>query len=276
MPTVRHALAALTVVLQVACTVRVSERSLLAHRAAVLPPMPDDVARENIELRAPDGVALRGWRLRPPQPRRALLFFYGNAGSVLTSSWSLHWLAAALSAEVWALDYRGYGFSDGAPSIDRFADDSLALYDAAHAATGGRPLWVAGQSMGSMAALHVAAHRDVAAAVLFAPVSSVDDVLEALSRRAPALTRVAADESLRTVRASPLADLRGVRAPTLVVSASSDEIATPTVIRRFMEGAGPSVREGCAVPGGHGDASPMSAEVRACVERFAARVTEAR
>lgn len=255
-----------------ACTLRVSERTLLAQRAAVLPPMPDDVARENVELRAADGIALRGWRLRPAQPRRTLLFFYGNAGSVLTSAWSLHWLARALSAEVWALDYRGYGFSDGVAAVDRFAEDALVVCDAARASSDGRPLVVVGQSMGSMAALHVAAHREVEAAVLLAPVGSVDDVIAALSRRAPATTRVVADESLRAVRASPLADLRETRAPTLVVSARADEIATPAVIGRFLSGAGPSLREGCAVAGGHGDASPMNAEVRACVERFVERV----
>lgn len=260
------------------CVLRVSERSLLASRAAVLPPMPVDVVRENVEVRAADGVVLRGWRLRPSQPRRTLLFFYGNAGSVLLASWSLHWLARALSAEVYAFDYRGYGFSDGEPSVDRFADDALTLCDVVVRApeSAGRPLLVVGQSMGGMAALHVAARRDVAAVVLFAPVSSVDDVVAALSRRAPALTRVVADEGLRAVRVSPLADLRAARAPTLVVSASRDEIATPEVIRRFLAGPGPTTREGCAVVGGHGDASPMNAMAHGCVERFVERVAVAR
>ena len=71
---------------------------------------------------------------------------------------------------------------------------------------------------------------------------------------------------------APLADLRATHAPTLVVSADADEIATPAVIQRFLSAPGPSRREGCAVPGTHGDVSPMTARVRDCVERFVVSV----
>lgn len=250
------------------CTVRVTERMLLARRPSALPEMPDDVARENVTVLAGDGVALRGWHLRPTESARTVVFFYGNAGSVLGAAWALHWLAHALRAEVYAVDYRGYGFSAGEPAVDRFADDALRVYDFAAAQSPGRPVVVVGQSMGGASALHVAARREVAGVVLLAPVSSVDDVVAALDRRASAFVRVEADASLRAVRTSPLADLARTRAPTLIVHGLADEVATPAVIRRFREAPGPPRRELCAVPGGHGDVGPVTPEVRACVERF--------
>ena len=86
------------------CTVRVTERMLLARRQSALPEMPDDVARENVTVPAGDGVALRGWHLRPTESARTVVFFYGNAGSVLGAAWALHWLAHALRADVYAVD----------------------------------------------------------------------------------------------------------------------------------------------------------------------------
>lgn len=122
------------------CTVRVTERMLLARRRSALPEMPDDVARENVTVPAGDGVALRGWHLRPTESARTVVFFYGNAGSVLGAAWALHWLAHSLRADVYAVDYRGYGFSAGEPAVDRFADDALRVYDfaAARAVRGAR------------------------------------------------------------------------------------------------------------------------------------------
>lgn len=249
-----------------ACTVRVSERMLLARRSAVLPEMPADVTRENVSVTTDDGVTLRGWHLRPATSERAVVFFYGNAGSVLGAAWALHWLASALRADVYAVDYRGYGFSDGDASVDRIADDSLRVYDLAAAA--GRPVLVVGQSMGGMSALRVAARREVAGVVLLAPVASVADVVDSLSRRASALVSVVADDSLRAVRASPLADLARVRAPTLVVQGLGDEIATPRVIQRFRGAPGEGRREVCAVQGAHADVGLVTPAVRTCVERF--------
>lgn len=110
------------------CTVSVGQSVLFPTRYERLPDMPQGIERRNIELTASDGVVLRGWYLEHPNARRTVLFFYGNRSSVVSSTWTLHWLSGALDANVVAFDYRGYGFSDGKAEIDRIVQDALEIH----------------------------------------------------------------------------------------------------------------------------------------------------
>ncbi|MCA9712631.1 MAG: alpha/beta hydrolase, partial [Myxococcales bacterium] len=116
------------------------------------------------------GVRLQGYR-GASRGGPALLHFHGN-GEV-----ALDWaggFAARLEAEgidVFLGEYRGYGGSTGRPALASMLDDALALADA----TGVPPsrLVVYGRSVGSIYALHVAAHRAVAGLVLESGIADV-------------------------------------------------------------------------------------------------------
>src|SRR5437868_7089444 len=69
------------------CTVAIGESSLFPPRSEILPAMPEGVVRRNVELKATDGIVLRGWYLEKPDTRRTILFFYGNRSSVVSSTW---------------------------------------------------------------------------------------------------------------------------------------------------------------------------------------------
>ncbi len=103
-----------------------------------------------------------------------LLHFHGN-GEVVA-----HWddFGRALSTVGFApffAEYRGYGASTGRPMLDTMLDDALATADAAAAHTG-IPLErcvVYGRSVGSIYALHVAAHRPVRGLVIESGIADV-------------------------------------------------------------------------------------------------------
>jgi len=80
------------------------------------------------EVRAADGTTLRGWMV-PADVSKApvIVYFGGNAEEV---SW-------AIASDRWprgyariALNYRGYGTSEGRPSATKLLADGLAIHDA--------------------------------------------------------------------------------------------------------------------------------------------------
>ena len=74
-----------------------------------------------------------------------------------------------LPVEVWAVNYAGYGKSEGfGPAvIDRAS--ALAAFDAIKTRAAGRPVFVSGRSIGTTAALYVAANRKVDGVILHSP-----------------------------------------------------------------------------------------------------------
>ena len=131
--------------------------------------------RETLPFR---GGALELWtaRSRPASPAaRAELYvlrFYGNAdradpnvGVEIAEQWS------GRDTVLWGVNYPGYGGSDGAARLDSIGPAALAAYDALRREAGpDRPILVFGTSLGTTAALHVAAQRpDLAGLILQNP-----------------------------------------------------------------------------------------------------------
>jgi pimeloyl-ACP methyl ester carboxylesterase len=125
------------------------------------------------EILAGDGTRLRGWIVRgTAAPGPALIYFGGNAEEI---SWTLADARWPPEWTVVGVNYRGYGASEGKPGERALSADALAIYDALARIDGidcGR-IVVFGRSLGSAIAVHVAAERRVAAAVLVSPFDSM-------------------------------------------------------------------------------------------------------
>ena len=103
------------------------------------------------------------------QPDAYVLAFNGNGSRAenelirLLPMWDGH------AVEIWAVNYPGYGQSAGAATLDNIPPAALAAYDALAHRANGKPIFVSGHSIGTAAALCVAAHRPVAGLVLHNP-----------------------------------------------------------------------------------------------------------
>ncbi len=135
----------------------------------------------SVALPLADGGCLRGWLLRPRRhqaPFPAIVYYGGRTEEV-------SWLKAAASwfpsHAVLALNYRGYGESDGTPSEKSLLQDGLAQFDWLRLQSGVdlHNIVLIGRSLGSGVACYVAAHRSAARVVLITPYDS----LLALARR---------------------------------------------------------------------------------------------
>jgi len=122
---------------------------------------------EPVEIRAADGTELFAWFLPARGTARAsVLYLHGNGENISTQFANVAWMPAR-GFNVLALDYRGYGGSQGSPS---FAGVQLDI-DAAMRALLARPdvdperIIVFGQSLGASLAVHYVAHSKYRASV---------------------------------------------------------------------------------------------------------------
>src|SRR4051812_43617286 len=107
------------------------------------------------------------WTMPVANARAYVLRFYGNGA---LAQWELAAEASQLDGiEIWGVNYRGYGGSDGPATLHGGASSALAAYDALAVEAPGKPLYVFRTSPRAAAALHVAARRDVKGVVLVNP-----------------------------------------------------------------------------------------------------------
>ena len=124
-----------------------------------------------------------------------VLYFHGNGEDLGETARLLR--ALSRHASVHAVDYRGYGRSEGRPSVATFASDAIAAYDfvVGQGTVPPERLIVQGYSLGTSAAAQVAAHRPAAGLLLGGAFSSLLAV--------PRLQTLLPRDILRTDRALP-------------------------------------------------------------------------
>lgn len=120
------------------------------------------LAYEDVTLTAADGVTLHAWFLPARAPSHGtILFLHGNAENVSTHIGSVYWLPEK-GFNVLLLDYRGYGQSQGVPTLNgvmRDVDSAVAAL-LARADVDPDRIVVFGQSLGGSVALHYVAHSE--------------------------------------------------------------------------------------------------------------------
>jgi len=123
---------------------------------------PDKIglAYEDVYFSSADGVRLHGWML-PAQGRAkgTVLFLHGNAENISTHIASVHWLPAQ-HYNVFLPDYRGYGSSEGVPSLAGIQDDinSAMSYLLHRSDIDHERIVILAQSLGGALAIYNIAH----------------------------------------------------------------------------------------------------------------------
>jgi fermentation-respiration switch protein FrsA (DUF1100 family) len=145
------------------CLSGCSELLFYPEHGLPLTPEKAHLQYRNITLTAADGTQLNGWFLpaKPGVPvKGTVLHLHGNGGNIawhLSGSW---WLPEQ-GYQVLLLDYRGYGLSEGEPSLPAIYQDIDAAFDWLDKApeVQGKPLVVLGQSIGGALGVHYLAEH---------------------------------------------------------------------------------------------------------------------
>lgn len=132
---------------------------------------------EDVRLVAEDGVALHAWWIPAPDAQFTFLAFHGNAGNIAHRA-PVYRFLHSLPANVLAVEYRGYGRSEGAPNEAGMYRDARAGWEYLVRERGVAPERVIafGQSLGTAVAADLATERAVGGIVLEAPFPSAREV----------------------------------------------------------------------------------------------------
>ena len=166
-----------------------------------------------------------------------VLRFYGNAdradpnvGIEITEQWSKR------DTVLWGVNYPGYGGSSGEARLAAIGPAALAAYDALRKEAGtDRPVIVFGTSLGSTAALHVAAHRpDLAGLILQNPPPLRQIILRGYGWWN--LWLIAGPMAMQVPSAlDSIANARAAHGKGVFVLAENDEIVAPKYQRLVVE-----------------------------------------
>jgi len=243
-------------------------------RGHVLTPAQGGLRYEDVHFASADGTRLHAWFL-PAQgkPEGTIFFLHGNAENISTHIGSVYWLPAR-GFNVFLLDYRGYGLSEGAPFIAGVQEDIDAGLQAllARPEVDRKRIVLFGQSLGGALATYYVAHtprrEDIRALVIESTFASYRDIArEKLASfwltwplQIPLSWTVDDDYSPVDAigRASPI--------PVLIIHGDEDNIVPVGNGRRLYEAA-KAPKEFWLVPGGRHIAAMGQTELR---ERFVA------
>jgi hypothetical protein len=279
MPT-RRAISSLAIAVAIAssgCTLTVSERMVLPATRYDFDPFPDDVRRHSVGIEVEPGVTLRGWFLEKAGAERVIVYFYGNGQHTLAAAPDLYALAAELQANVLCVDYRGYGWSDGAPALGPAGADALAIFDHMQSTLNASrlPALVMGWSLGTGYATFIAAHRDTAGLILLAPMTTAEDVArhwnDALPWFADLLFSFELEPSIRELESQPALVISRVSEPLLIVHGTRDRVLPYALGKKLHELATTDQKHLCTLEGAdHGLSFSRVAAVRRCITDFLA------
>ncbi|HEV3237013.1 MAG TPA: alpha/beta hydrolase [Gemmataceae bacterium] len=223
---------------------------------------PQGLTYENAWFDAEDGTRLHGWYCPCAKARAVLLYAHGNAGNLSYLTPLLIYFQKELQVSVLVFDYRGYGRSEGVPSVEGVLQDARAarshLAQLAEVETS--QIVLMGRSLGGAVVAQLAGETKPRGLILESTFSSFRDVAE---HHYPRLAWLVPESKLNS-----LAALSRYDGPLLQSHGDADRTVPYDLgLRLFDKVKGP--KHFVRISGGdHND--PQSAEYFRSLDRFIA------
>jgi fermentation-respiration switch protein FrsA (DUF1100 family) len=125
-----------------------------------------------VTIATADGETLAALHVSASDGRPTVLFFPGNADSIVNYAFLGNWLAER-GYGLLAVSYHGYPGSTGMPTETSLLADGIAAFDWLSNHGGASPIVIMGRSLGTGVAINTAAERDAAAVVLISAYHSI-------------------------------------------------------------------------------------------------------
>ena len=208
---------------------------------------------EDIFFNTQDGITLNAWFLKPAQAYATILILHGNAGN---NSHRLEKISYfyKMGLNIFILDYRGFGKSEGKPSEEGIYADARAAYDylSKRPDIDPKKIIVYGESLGGAVAVDLATKRSVAALILDSTFPSAADMAKAKLPFIPAfLLKTKLDSQSKIVH---------LKMPKLFIHSPQDEVV-PFKLGKKLFDAAPDPKELLSIQGNHNEGFFQSQEL---------------
>jgi fermentation-respiration switch protein FrsA (DUF1100 family) len=191
---------------------------------------------EDCFFESSDGVRLHGWWCRPrtaatdAPSEMVLLWFHGNAGNLAHRAPQMLALAR-IPVQVFIVDYRGYGRSEGKPDEQGLYRDGRAAWDYLTGSMGVAPerIVIHGVSLGGAVAVNLATEVEAAGLIVQSSFTSVPDMAAHHYRIVP--------RWLVRTRMDSAGKIGDAGCPVMVIHSPDDEVVPFAHGKRLFEAA---------------------------------------
>lgn len=207
---------------------------------------------ERVQLITADEIRLEGWFVPAPDSDLVLLFFHGNGGNIshrLDSIEQFH----RLGLNVFIIDYRGYGQSEGSTTeVGTYLDAAAAWrYLTQERGFAAEQIIIFGRSLGGAVAAALAEKHPPRLLILESTFTSVPEMA---GRRFP----FAPTRQLARIQYNTAARLPNIHVPLLIIHSPEDEVI-PFDQGQALYQVANQPKQFLQISGGHNDGFLISA-----------------
>lgn len=210
--------------------------------------MPDaeSLGLEDVYLTTPDNIKINGWFFLKAGAKYTLLFCHGNAGNMGHRLDKIAMLQD-IDLNIFIIDYRGYGKSEGRPSEPGIYKDAKTAYDYLINEKNIRPeaIILYGESIGGAVVIDLASKVKVGAVITEDTFSSVIDMAKRVYPFLPSF--------LFSIRLDSVSKIKNINAPILIIHSKNDEIVPFDMGKKLFDAA-KEPKEFAEIAGAHNTA----------------------
>ena len=142
---------------------------------------------EDVTLTTSDGVKINAWYLPAEEPKAWVVFSHGNAGNLSDWGYAADEMRARFGVSVLVYDYRGFGKSEGTPTVPGILKDGRTARDWLCKRESLKPdeLVYCGRSLGGAVAVDLAAETGAKGLILESTFTSIPDMAKKIVSFAP-------------------------------------------------------------------------------------------
>ncbi len=202
---------------------------------------------QEVTLETAEGIKLHGWYVKNSEEEKVPLIIYFGGNSQEVSEM----LEMSHKFENWsllAMNYRGYGLSEGKPGQEEIYNDAGLIYDTFKEREDIDPqrIVIMGWSLGSAPAVYLSKNREVAGTILVSPFDSLKKVASKMIPLLPV-------EGIIRHPFDSLSKAPSINVPSLTLIASEDRVIRPSQSKRLMASWGGEWHLEIIEGRGHGD-----------------------
>jgi fermentation-respiration switch protein FrsA (DUF1100 family) len=204
---------------------------------------------EDVYVVTADGIRLNGWfipaQANSPRAQLAVLLLHGNGGNI-SHRRELYYVLLRAGLNILAIDYRGYGRSEGRPGeTGTYLDAETAYHWLGQKGFVAANILVLGESLGAAVAAELALRQPLGGLILQSAFTSIPDIGSELFPWLPV-------RSISTIKYDTRAKLPRIRIPVLIMHSRADTLVRfQHAEKNFAAANDPKLFE--EIPGDHND-----------------------